>query len=159
MPDDYLAHHGIRGQKWGVRRYQNEDGSYTNEGKNRYAKERPSTWKGPDTFRYNRANRRADKGLRRRAKGETITDNSTKAHYGALAVGVAAIAAKKYVEQNGPVTFSYGSTHLGTMNHQTIAIGAAATTALIYGRNYWKNRQIRTSYQRDHHGKNSRWAG
>lgn len=34
----YLAHHGIKGQKWGVRRYQNEDGSYTEAGKKRYAK-------------------------------------------------------------------------------------------------------------------------
>ena len=33
--DDYLMHHGIKGQKWGVRRYQNEDGTYTEEGKAR----------------------------------------------------------------------------------------------------------------------------
>ena len=32
----YLAHHGIKGQKWGVRRFQNEDGSLTNRGKQRY---------------------------------------------------------------------------------------------------------------------------
>lgn len=32
---DYLVHHGIKGQKWGVRRYQNEDGSYTEAGKKR----------------------------------------------------------------------------------------------------------------------------
>jgi len=30
-----LYHHGIKGQKWGIRRYQNEDGSLTPEGKKR----------------------------------------------------------------------------------------------------------------------------
>lgn len=32
---DYLEHHGILGQKWGVRRYQNKDGSLTDLGKRR----------------------------------------------------------------------------------------------------------------------------
>lgn len=31
-----LYHHGIKGQKWGVRRYQNPDGTYTAEGRKRY---------------------------------------------------------------------------------------------------------------------------
>jgi len=31
-----LEHHGIKGQKWGVRRYQNSDGSLTSEGRIRY---------------------------------------------------------------------------------------------------------------------------
>lgn len=30
-----LYHHGIKGQKWGVRRFQNEDGSLTSKGKKR----------------------------------------------------------------------------------------------------------------------------
>lgn len=30
--DSDLTHHGIKGQKWGVRRYQNADGSLTAEG-------------------------------------------------------------------------------------------------------------------------------
>ena len=34
--DNYLAHHGIKGQKWGVRQYQNTDGSLTAEGRRRY---------------------------------------------------------------------------------------------------------------------------
>ena len=32
-----LYHHGIKGQKWGIRRYQNEDGSLTTEGMKRYS--------------------------------------------------------------------------------------------------------------------------
>ena len=31
-----LYHHGIKGQRWGIRRFQNEDGSLTAEGKQRY---------------------------------------------------------------------------------------------------------------------------
>lgn len=32
---DELYHHGIKGQKWGVRRYRNPDGSLTEAGKKR----------------------------------------------------------------------------------------------------------------------------
>lgn len=34
--DSELYHHGIRGQKWGIRRFQNPDGSLTAEGRARY---------------------------------------------------------------------------------------------------------------------------
>lgn len=34
--DDELYHHGITGQRWGYRRFQNEDGSWTPEGRERY---------------------------------------------------------------------------------------------------------------------------
>lgn len=34
-----LYHSGIKGQKWGIRRYQNEDGTLTDAGKARYSKE------------------------------------------------------------------------------------------------------------------------
>lgn len=36
MSEEYLEHHGILGMKWGVRRYQNKDGSLTAAGKRRY---------------------------------------------------------------------------------------------------------------------------
>lgn len=36
---DYLEHHGILGQKWGRRRFQNQDGSLTPAGKERYSRD------------------------------------------------------------------------------------------------------------------------
>lgn len=38
MENSTLAHHGIKGQKWGVRRFQNTDGTRTAAGKKRYEK-------------------------------------------------------------------------------------------------------------------------
>lgn len=34
--NEYLEHHGILGQKWGIRRFQNEDRTWTEAGKERY---------------------------------------------------------------------------------------------------------------------------
>lgn len=39
---DELYHHGIKGQKWGVRRFQNSNGTYTAEGKKRYSSDEKS---------------------------------------------------------------------------------------------------------------------
>lgn len=39
MNNNYLEHHGVKGMKWGVRRYQNKDGSLTPQGKKRYERD------------------------------------------------------------------------------------------------------------------------
>lgn len=36
IDSNQLMHYGIKGMKWGVRRYQNYDGSYTKAGLKRY---------------------------------------------------------------------------------------------------------------------------
>jgi len=53
--DDYIAHHGIKGQKWGVRRYQNEDGSLTPAGRARYQKMERKQLRKNWTKSYNKA--------------------------------------------------------------------------------------------------------
>lgn len=53
MYENWLMHHGILGQKWGVRRFQNADGSLTAAGRERYARKEQK-----------RLNKQADKAIR-----------------------------------------------------------------------------------------------
>lgn len=52
MTKNELYHHGILGQKWGVRRYQNEDGSLTEDGRRRYANEGAVYPRKSESVRY-----------------------------------------------------------------------------------------------------------
>ncbi len=68
MYKTYLYHHGILGQKWGRRRYQNEDGSYTEAGKKH--REYSSSQRKQDERLYGK--RAAIRVEKRVNKGETI---------------------------------------------------------------------------------------
>ena len=66
-----LYHHGIKGQKWGVRRFQNRDGSLTAEGKKRYHSDDELISKGTKIHRVANTHETIDG----RRKYVSITDN------------------------------------------------------------------------------------
>ena len=77
---DELYHHGIRDQKWGIRRFQNADGTLTPAGKERYG----------------RGN--SDKNTNSESKGNAINKEKLKkaAKIAGAAVGTAAVAYGAY---------------------------------------------------------------
>lgn len=65
----YLMHHGIKGQKWGVRRFQNEDGSLTAAGKSRLGRATSFVKSGVKGYFDTRKEQKAyEKDLKKRFK-------------------------------------------------------------------------------------------
>lgn len=58
VENTYLAHHGVKGMKWGIRRYQNADGSLTNKGKKKYLKGTGVDHMGRETYTLSRKGRK-----------------------------------------------------------------------------------------------------
>lgn len=65
--DDSLEHFGIKGQKWGVRRFENADGTLTAEGKKRYNK-----YQTADGSMTEKGKKKYEKALKT-AQGEKIS--------------------------------------------------------------------------------------
>lgn len=129
---DELYHHGIRGQKWGVRRYRNEDGSLTAAGKIRYADNYSEQQRTRDRKLYGRgAEKRINKRMlsgesiqsarhnevvrkQRIDNGKAIAKNVAK---GALVVGGAA-AVTAYLQKKG-----FGNYSTDTITQEVINVG------------------------------------
>lgn len=70
MKKQELTHHGILGQKWGIRRYQNEDGSLTPKGKKHYQKLDEKWTKKKSDKIYKTAIKKSEKEMKKFTKKE-----------------------------------------------------------------------------------------
>ena len=70
---NYLYHHGIKGQRWGIRRFQNKDGSLNKSGKKRYDVDIETA-----KNKYNIAKRNTKEAIKEYYKRSS--DNSTAAY-------------------------------------------------------------------------------
>ena len=101
-----LYHHGIKGQKWGVRRYQNPDGSLTAEGLALRAKSGGDTNDQDISYEQAFSSRQAVNGQSNDAKQRAKTFAIAGASI--LAAAIAIHGLKKL----GPIIKNYKATHI-----------------------------------------------
>lgn len=96
---DYLAHHGILGMKWGIRRFRNYDGSLTNAGRKRYD--------SPGNLRYKKAAKEQEaRKEKRRTRAKQIAKGLAAAAltggigYAAYKLSKKAPALARYMRRN-----------------------------------------------------------
>lgn len=152
-----LYHHGIKGQRWGVRRFQNADGSLTAAGKKRYSYKEINQFKKQTEEDYIKANTNSKRimALREEALnlenqynfdpddgggGETIADQRAGERYMELWNQIYELegegeeklyseAGQKYV--NDKLIEQFGQEEINSYNIESKARSAVATIAVL----------------------------
>ena len=124
-----LQHYGILGMKWGVRRYQNYDGSYTKKGLERYNKSKDKYDDTKEQYKKSKQNYRYGSGTRkdiRVAKNEyKLAKNTLKKNYRQLKNDKLADQGKQLYDQGKRITINNTKAHMAMVGTSIAAAGAS----------------------------------
>ena len=98
--DSYLQHHGVKGMKWGVRRFRNEDGTLTEAGKKRYNEDGSRKTHRDKLIAKYRAKGMNQKDAEAAAEKRISIEKKVAVGVGLTVAAVAAYATYRYVKSN-----------------------------------------------------------
>lgn len=172
---DYeLQHYGVKGMKWGVRRYQNYDGSYTQRGVARYRKAEEDYEKARQKAAQSKAAYKAGTATKseyRSAKNDvSVKKRKMSNSYEKLKTDKLADEGKKLYQRGKTITdnnrktfmteaaivvgsnvvsaaiANSGRLRLAAISGPTLALGGTAINAMLAAKNVRENKRLRAYY-------------